>query len=479
MSCERDKKVFLDRFLGELLEHNAGIFAGAGLSIPAGYVNWKSLLKPLADELGIDIEAETDLISLAQFHVNDNGRHRLNQEILDQLGKSSAPTENHDILARLPIETFWTTNYDKLIEKSLEQAGKLPDVKYTVNQLATTRKGRDAVVYKMHGDVDHADSAVITKDDYERYFLDKGPYVNALSGDLVSKTFLFIGFGLSDPNLDYVLSRIRISFKEHQRQHYCIFKVVEREDCASDEHYQHESIRQGLLIKDLQRFNIKTILVKEYSEITDMLRTLEHRYRRNTVFLSGSAREFSPWDRESVERFLCYLGEILVDKGFKVASGVGLGIGNAFITGVIRKVYKKPGLRIADYAILRPFPQYIEDSDERAETWSAYRKDLIGRAGVAIFFMGNKDVDGKTVLADGVEEEFKIAEEMNLSVLPIGASGWMAKELWDRVVASWEGYFPGSTEELKKSFQKLGEDVDNPDQLLSRIIETLELICKE
>jgi len=93
--------------------------------------------------------------------------------------------------------------------------------------------------------------------------------------------------------------------------------------------------------------------------------------------------------------------------------------------------------------------------------------------------MGNKDVDGKTVLADGVEEEFKIAEEMNLSVLPIGASGWMAKELWDRVVASWEGYFPGSTEELKKSFQKLGEDVDNPDQLLSRIIETLELICKE
>lgn len=43
------------------------------------------------------------------------------------------------------------------------------------------------------------------------------------------------------------------------------------------------------------------------------------------------------------------------------------------------------------------------------------------------FFMGNKDVDGKTVLAGGVEEEFKIAEEMNLSVLPIGASGWMAK----------------------------------------------------
>ncbi|MBL4713628.1 MAG: SIR2 family protein [Alcanivorax sp.] len=476
MSFEREKQVFLDRFLSELLEHNAAIFAGAGLSIPAGYVNWKSLLKPLADELGIDIEAETDLISLAQFHVNDNGRHRLNQEILDQLGKNSDPTENHKILARLPIETFWTTNYDKLIEKSIEQTGKIPDVKYTINQLATTRKGRDAVVYKMHGDVDHSDSAVITKDDYERYFLDKGPYVNALSGDLVSKTFLFIGFGLSDPNLDYVLSRIRISFKDHQRQHYCIFKEIQREDCSSDQGYQHESIRQGLLIKDLQRFNIKTILIKDYSEITDMLKALEHRYRKNTVFLSGSAHNFSPWDRESVERFLFSLGEILVDKGFRVASGVGLGIGNAFITGVIRKVYEKPGLRIADCAILRPFPQHIDNAGERAETWSAYREDLIGRAGVAIFFMGNKDVDGKTVLAGGVEEEFKIAEEMNLSVLPIGASGWMAKSLWDKVVASWDRYFPDSKEELKESFQSLGEDVDDPNRLLSRIIETLELI---
>lgn len=55
--------------------------------------------------------------------------------------------------------------------------------------------------------------------------------------------------------------------------------------------------------------------------------------------------------------------------------------------------------------------------------------------------MGNKDLEGTTALAGGVEEEFKLAEEMNLSVLPIGASGWMAQELWDRVVANWEGYF--------------------------------------
>ena len=34
---------------------NLAIFAGAGLSIPAGYVNWQQLLQPIADELDLDL----------------------------------------------------------------------------------------------------------------------------------------------------------------------------------------------------------------------------------------------------------------------------------------------------------------------------------------------------------------------------------------------------------------------------------------
>ncbi len=35
------------------------IFAGAGLSIPSGYIDWKGLLKDFAGEVGLDIEKET------------------------------------------------------------------------------------------------------------------------------------------------------------------------------------------------------------------------------------------------------------------------------------------------------------------------------------------------------------------------------------------------------------------------------------
>ncbi|BDP76414.1 hypothetical protein EfmAA242_06420 [Enterococcus faecium] len=37
---------------------------------------------------------------------------------MDNFGEELEISENHRILASLPIETYWTTNYDHLIEKS-------------------------------------------------------------------------------------------------------------------------------------------------------------------------------------------------------------------------------------------------------------------------------------------------------------------------------------------------------------------------
>ena len=165
----RDKEAFLREIGKELEEDNVAIFAGSGLSAPAGYVSWLELLRSTAKDIGLDVDKEHDLVTLAQYHLNVNGQNRshLNKRLIEEFSKSGEITENHKILARLPIDTYWTTNYDKLIERALESAGKVTDVKYTKKQLAFTKPKRDAVVYKMHGDVDHPDDAVLSKDDYE------------------------------------------------------------------------------------------------------------------------------------------------------------------------------------------------------------------------------------------------------------------------------------------------------------------------
>ena len=120
-----EQKIMIDRIVKELEENNFAIFAGAGLSAPAGYVNWKELLRPLSIELNLDIDKETDLVSLAQYYVNENSRSRLTERLIDEVGIVREPTMNHRLLAKLPISTYWTTNYDDLIEKSLNNSSFL------------------------------------------------------------------------------------------------------------------------------------------------------------------------------------------------------------------------------------------------------------------------------------------------------------------------------------------------------------------
>lgn len=194
---KRQLTQFVDKYVKAINAENAAIFAGAGLSVATGLVNWKELLREMAEELELDVDKETDLISLAQYYENEKGgRGSINDQLIEQFTKDVVESENHRTLASLPIKTYWTTNYDDLIEKTLEKTGKLTDVKRVPENLAVSKPRRDAIIYKMHGDISLSHDAVLTKDDYESYNEKRQLFTTALQGDLVSKTFLFIGFSL-------------------------------------------------------------------------------------------------------------------------------------------------------------------------------------------------------------------------------------------------------------------------------------------
>ena len=164
---------------------------------------------------------------------------------MDEYGQDLPVTENHRLIARLPVETVWTTNYDRLIEKAFRGAGKRCEAKVASENFGITLRGKDVTVYKMHGDVSQPQDAMLTKEDYELYNVHREVFTNALKGDLVNKTFLFLGFSFTDPNIDYILSRIRVLLAANPRQHYCIMKRAE----------QAEEIRQrpgGLRLRDAQ-----------------------------------------------------------------------------------------------------------------------------------------------------------------------------------------------------------------------------------
>lgn len=478
MRTSEDK--LLRTFEKALEEGHAALFAGAGLSRPAGFVDWKALLRDVASELGLDVDQETDLVAIAQYHVNAHGgRGRLNQLLIDEFTKDSSITENHRLLARLPIGTVWTTNYDRLLEDAWRDAHKRVDIKIRSEQFANYLPKRDAVIYKMHGDVEHADEAVLTKEDYEIYQNKRSLFSMQLQGDLISKTFVFLGFSFTDPNIDYVLARIRGLMGTNRREHFCVMKEPDRPKRLTGQakaEYEYQSRKLELRIQDLQRYGVQAVLVPSHDRITDLLRELNRRSYRKNFFVSGSAADFDPLGQARLEGLARRLGKEIIVRGYNLTSGFGLGVGGAVILGAIEEVYRKPTRHLDERTTLRPFPLEPPTTMKRAELWTRYREEMIANTGFTIFLAGNKLEGGRVVLADGCDEEFEISRRLGKYPIPIGATGSAAREIWRKVVASLETLFPGKASEVAPHFDVLGDAAATDDAWIDALFAIVDAV---
>lgn len=440
MKFTPDIAAFIKDYVSDLAEGNVGIFAGAGLSKSAGFVDWPELLSDIAEELGLKSKIEHDLISLAQFHVNERGgRAGLIRKILQEFSEQAEATESHRIIARLSIPTYWTTNYDTLIEDALQAVPRVVDIKHQVKQLVSTKPKRDATVYKMHGDVNHPADAVITKEQYETYYRSHEGFVTALSADLVSKTFLFIGFSFTDPNLDYVLSRLNHAFADAGKQHYCFVK----EEAATDDPDGYKKRRQQLRINDLKRYRIKALMIGNYDEIPVILAEIEARFKKRTVFISGSAEEYGSWNRAEAQALIHSLSKKLIQENMRVVNGFGWGVGSAVINGALEAVYEQPNKFSEAQLIIRPFPQFSTGGKSLPEMWQNYRERMISLTGIAIFIFGNKLDAGVVVNANGVRKEFEICLGQGVIPIPVPSTGFIAEELFGQVMTDAAALYKG------------------------------------
>ena len=442
---ENEIEIFIKDFVKDLNEGTASIFAGAGLSVPAGYVNWTELMTEIAHDLGLDIKNEKDLVSLAQFHVNENQtRSKINRKILEEFTEDAKETENHKLIARLPLSSIWTTNYDQLLEKTFQNESKVVDIKYRNNQLLTTKPKRDIVIFKMHGDVNHPDEAIITKEQYEQYHSTHEPFINALAGELTTKTFLFIGFSFTDPNLDYVLSRLNFRYSKQQRQHYCFVKKHQLGDSQNPDQatLDYNIRRQSLTINDLKRYGIKSLLINDYSDITRILREIENRYKKKTIFISGSAETYEPFDKNEAIGFVHNLAKITIENDYRIVNGFGWGIGSSIINGALESIYSNPTKYSESQLILKPFPQFETGDKPLKVMWEDYRQKMISQCGISIFVFGNKKNDKNEIIdAGGVIREFEISRDNGNICIPIGLTGYATSQIYKMIASEPEKYF--------------------------------------
>ena len=312
----------------------------------------------------------------------------------------------------------------------------------------------------MHGDVGFPNDAILTKEDYEGYYSTHEAFITALSGELISKTFLFIGFSFADPNIDHVLS-------------YCLLKKYNLNDFKQDEAELDYNLRkQQLFISELKRYGITTILIDDYSDITQILAEIERRYNSHSVFISGSAIEYGDFEPLEAQQFIHLLSKKLVERKLNVVNGFGLGVGSAVINGALDAIYSNPKKYSEEQLVLKPFPQFKTGEKELGVLWEEYRQKMISRAGIILFVFGNKDEGKGTINAGGVKREFIIAMEKGLIPIPIHYTGYMAEEIFEEL----DKY--GLQQELINDISELSFDKSDFDKSVEQILKIIDQIIK-
>ena len=154
---------YLDQIAEQMKLGYLSVFAGAGLSVASGYVDWKSLLEPLCKQMRLNINK--DLTEIAQYYKNQYGRQGLNDIVFREFAKMPKNNENVTWLTKLPIKEYWTTNYDDVIEQEIEKRGKVVEEIINQESFKYHDPEREVVIYKMHGDKRYPDDVVLTKED--------------------------------------------------------------------------------------------------------------------------------------------------------------------------------------------------------------------------------------------------------------------------------------------------------------------------
>lgn len=231
----------LRNLVNRIRQGNVVLFVGSGLSTEAGL--------PSAWDIGIELARESqykgkdpaDLPKVTQYYENRFGRERLVSRLRQLFpGQSSSEVTSYDLIAELAVfPIIVTTNWDNLIEDAYGDRGRKVDVIKTEESLPLLGEGSSCLL-KLHGDFSSPPKdMVVTEANYVSTYKGvsaTGSRWATLGSWLQTKTVFFVGYSLSDENIQY-LFQLTGSWTTELNPHYAVMRDIdpyEREKWAKD-----------------------------------------------------------------------------------------------------------------------------------------------------------------------------------------------------------------------------------------------------
>lgn len=210
-------------------------FIGAGFSSNAHLPNglqmptWPELTEILAKDAKVSPDCDGPFVASA--YEKKFGHVQLIEAIRKALHADHAESrEAHKAFVELPFDTIYTTNFDLLLEDSYSLVRK--PFRSLVGELQMPFHGGPLTtsIVKMHGDLRHEEYIIVTQEDYDSYLTDYPVIATHLSAMLITRTALFIGYSLSDPDFNNIREIIRSRLGKFERMAYIIQFDVSPDD---------------------------------------------------------------------------------------------------------------------------------------------------------------------------------------------------------------------------------------------------------
>lgn len=216
----------------------ASVMIGAGFSKNADVVddetsapNWEelavlmfeALYKKPTNELEIrDWEVQQikktsgkNVLKLAEEYKSVFGRNKLNKFIEANINDDKyIPGDLHKKLLSLNWRDVFTTNYDTLLERTIDKINVKFNYKILTSQNDLPGSTHPRII-KLHGSVDSAKHYTICEEDYRTYPIQFAPLVNTVQQAMLETQLCLIGFSGDDPNFLSWLGWLRDNMGEN------------------------------------------------------------------------------------------------------------------------------------------------------------------------------------------------------------------------------------------------------------------------
>ena len=214
--------------VSDIARRTCVLYIGAGVSANSSSAKgispptWEAFLRSCLTKINKadcayieQLLSQKDLLSACEVIIDKIGTAEFNNVAQDAFRRPGfKPASIHETIYNLDARLVITPNVDKIYEQYAQatSCGTIVVKKQTEHDISNFIRSTDRVILKAHGSIDAPNEMIFSKYQYNEARYKYSGFYKLLDSSALTHTYVFIGFGLNDPDIRLTLENYNFGF---------------------------------------------------------------------------------------------------------------------------------------------------------------------------------------------------------------------------------------------------------------------------